>query len=61
MSDANTKKTNKNTKQNTKNNETKIRRKTTKSAYKKDVLNADFISVEEMCNKFDGKFYKIKF
>lgn len=31
------------------------KKKMTKSVYKKELLQQDFLSVEEMCNKFDGK------
>jgi len=55
MSDANGKKRAKNYRKDTKKDENEVKKKGTKSTYKKDLSNADFISVEEMCTRFDGK------
>ncbi len=56
MSDEIKKKSNKSVKKKSKkSDESHLIKKTTKSNLKRNSSNLNFISIEEMCNKFDGK------
>ncbi len=55
MSEAKEKKKPKNTKKTAKKDEKVLKKKGIKPTYKKDLSSAEFLSVEEMCSKFNGK------
>lgn len=55
MSEAKDKKQPKNTKKSTKKDQNPAKKRGTKSTYRKDLTSTDFLSVEEMSNRFDGK------
>lgn len=55
MSETNKKKTNKKDKKELLEDEAVLKTKKTKTVFKKDTLNKDKTSVEDMCERFDGK------
>jgi len=55
MTGANKKKANKTNKKSIKNEESTLKKKGTKNTVKINTSSSEFLTVEEMCNKFDGK------